>query len=223
VQRAHCIGDARRGKVNIPILENGKKFVEKVTGWQRPSQSDLERLRRPRKAHTFYFKDDGIVPNHPYWPMIVYRSAAALLPEFDPAAIFEDLFWRNDWKSSWRNGIYDYVHYHSRIHEALGIARGSAKVQFGGQRGRALTLKAGDVAVLPAGTGHQCLGASEDFLVVGAYPPDGTYDEYTSSEDHARAVQDIPSVAKPRMDPVYGGKGPLLELWTVSRRARTMR
>jgi len=55
----------------------------------------------------------------------------------------------------WRDGIYDYVHYHSRIHEFLGIARGCAKVQFGGPNGRGLTLKAGDLAILPAVTGHQ--------------------------------------------------------------------
>ena len=42
-----------------------------------------------------------------------------------------------------------YVHYHSRIHEVLGIARGSGKVQFGGPKGRTLTVKAGDVAILP--------------------------------------------------------------------------
>lgn len=171
---------------------------------------------RSRKANTFHFKDDGVIPNHPHWPLILYRGALKLPGQFDPAAIFEDVFERNGWASSWRNGIYDYVHYHSRIHEVLGAARGSAKVRFGGRRGRTLILKAGDVAVLPAGTGHHCLGASDDFLVVGAYPPDGTYNECTGSEDHARAVTTIPEVAKPREDPVYG-KGPLLDLWKGPR------
>ena len=106
--------------------------------------------------------------------------------------MIEDMFEANGWGDTWRDGIYDYVHYHSRIHEVLGIARGKGRVRFGGNKGRIFTLKAGDVAVLPAGTGHQCLSAGDDFLVVGAYPPAGTYDECTSVEDRTARTQDHP-------------------------------
>ena len=84
-------------------------------------------------------------------------------------------------------------------------------------RGRSLTLKAGDVAVLPAGTGHQCLSASKDFLVVGAYPPFGTYDECTTRQDRARALRTIARVRTPMKDPVYGVRGPLKTLWRTRR------
>jgi uncharacterized protein YjlB len=60
---------------------------------------------------------------------------------------------------------------HSRIHEVLGVARGHARVRFGGAKGRALKLKVGDVVILPAGTGHERLSGSKDLLVIGAYPP----------------------------------------------------
>ena len=134
----------------------------------------------------------------------------------DPAAVFEDLFESNGWGDSWRDGIYDYAHYHSRIHEVLGIARGSGKVQFGGPKGRTFVLKAGDVAILPAGTGHQCLKASDDFLVVGAYPPIGTFDICNTPEDHKKALVTMPKVAHPHKDPAYGAKGPLMRIWRKS-------
>lgn len=196
----------------MPLLEDAKKLAETITGLRRPSKRELAELVQPRKPHTYRFKDDGVVPNSPTLPLVLYRSPVRLPDKFDPAAIFEALFAQNGWGDSWRNGIYDYVHYHSRIHEVLGIARGKGHVQFGGNKGRAVELKAGDVAILPAGTGHKCLKASRDFLVVGAYPPNGTYDECTSSEDHDRAVKTIPKVAKPRRDPVYGSEG-LPRLW----------
>jgi uncharacterized protein YjlB len=201
----------------MPALETVKKFAETITGWSRPSRSDLATLIRERKANTFHFRDDGIIPNHPNWPLIIYRGVVRLPDELDPAAVLEDLFGSNGWGASWRDGIYDYVHYHSRIHEVLGIARGKAKVQFGGKRGRSLALKAGDVAILPAGTGHQCLCATKDFLVVGAYPSAGKYDECTSSKDHERALKTIPKVGRPRKDPVFGGNGPLSKAWQSAR------
>ncbi|WP_352953305.1 cupin domain-containing protein [Mesorhizobium sp. M1322] len=166
----------------MSILQSTKKAVEQVTGIARPGRQEVTDLIRRRKANEFWFKDDGLVPNHPFWPLVVYRGAVRLPEEFDPAAVLEELFEANAWEDSWRNGIYDYVHYHSRIHEVLGVAAGTAKVRFGGKKGRTLSLKAGDVAVLPAGTGHQCLSASDDFLVVGAYPPFGTYDECTTAQ-----------------------------------------
>ena len=201
----------------MSAVETLKKIAEKATGWARPAADDLARLVRPRKPQAFRFKDDGVIPNHPHWPLIVYRGAVRFGDAFDPAAVFEDLFMQHGWGDSWRDGIYDYVHYHSRIHEVLGIARGQCKVQFGGLKGRTMTVKAGDVAILPAGTGHQCLAASQDFLVVGAYPPNGTYDECTSSEDHKAALRTIPKVARPRQDPVYGARDPLLTVWRAQR------
>lgn len=203
----------------MSLLEDLKKVSEKVTGWARPSRRELDAAIRARKPHTVLFKDDGVIPNNPDLPLVLYRTPLRLSDSFDPAAMFEELFERNGWRDSWRNGIYDYAHYHSRIHEVLGIARGSARVQFGGSRGRAFTLKAGDVAILPAGTGHQCIKASRDFLVVGAYPPLGTYDECTSLKQHKRALVTIPKVGRPRKDPVYGAEGPLLRAWPRRRAA----
>ncbi len=176
----------------MPALETIKRIAEKVTGAARPTGSDLSKMVKKRKPNLFRFKDDDIIPNHPKWPLVVYRGSVRFTDGLDPAAVLEDLFDSNGWGDSWRDGIYGYVHYHSRIHEVLGIARGQAKVQFGGLNGRTLTLKAGDIAILPAGTGHQCLSASKDFLVVGAYPPIGHYDECTGSEDHERALRTIP-------------------------------
>ena len=88
-----------------------------------------------------------------------------------PEKTIEGLFGANGWGGMWRNGVYDYLHYHATVHEALGVARGHARVRFGGDHGKEFEIAAGDVAILPAGTGHQCLRASDDFCVIGAYPP----------------------------------------------------
>jgi uncharacterized protein YjlB len=203
----------------MDVVESIKSVVGRLTGANRLAPCDLAAHLRRRKPQTTRFKDDGDIPNNPL-PFCLYGGAVDLADSADPAAIFEQLFAANGWGDSWRNGIYTYVHYHSRIHEVLGIARGHARVRFGGDSGRIVEVKAGDVAVLPAGTGHQCLGASDDFLVVGAYPPSGTYDECRGSPaEHAQALQTIPNVALPRKDPVYGNAGPLLRLWAPAKRS----
>jgi uncharacterized protein YjlB len=197
------------------ILERGKKLTEKATGIARPKAADLPGLLHERKPNAFHFRDDGETPNNPALPLIHYRSAVELPAGIDPAAVFEDLFAANGWRDSWRDGVYPFLHFHTHTHEVLGVARGTASVQVGGKRGRKLHLKAGDVVILPAGTGHKRLSASRDLLVVGAYPVSGgTYDEPRPNDvDHEEAVAAIAKVKLPAKDPVYGKSGPLRELW----------
>jgi len=163
-------------------------------------------------THTFV--GDGAVPNNEGLPVVIYRSAVALPPS-DPASLFEALFERHRWGGSWRDGILSFDHFHSGAHEALGIYAGSVSVRLGGKHGMAVSAGAGDVIVLPAGTGHRKLGSRGSLGVVGAYPqgqqPDMCRpDPGTCRERGARAAR----VPLPAMDPVYGAGGPLLELWS---------
>lgn len=195
------------------LLEDAKRAFERVTGYGRPKRRDIAGLTRPRKPHLIHFKDDGRTPNNSL-PLVLYRSPVTLSSGLDPAAIFEDLFAAHGWRQSWRNGMYDYLHFHTQTHEVLGIARGRLRAEFGGSEGRVVQLKAGDVVVLPAGTGHRRLGSSRDLLVVGAYPATGSYDEPKPADiSHAKAVAAIAGVRRPAQDPVYGKHGPLVGLW----------
>lgn len=162
---------------------------------------------------SFVFADDGIVPNNPL-PFLVYKNAIGV-DSTHPEKTIEGLFGVHGWGAMWRNGVYDYLHYHATVHEVLGVARGRADVRFGGDHGEVFELRKGDVAILPAGTGHQCLSASSDFAVVGAYPPGPEMDiARPTPENYRRALESIPHVALPATDPVYGEDGPLVRLWT---------
>ena len=165
----------------------------------------------PAAPQTLFFKDDGLVPNNPL-PMLFYRGA---IDAPDMAHAIETLFAENGWgHGQWRNGIFPFVHYHSMIHEALGIARGRATVRFGGDQGEVVEVQAGDLAVLPAGTGHQRLSSSDDLLVIGAYPGEGTYNLCRGEKrEHDDALNTIPKVPVPASDPVLGKDGGLVKLW----------
>ena len=159
------------------------------------------------------FPDAGPVPNNPRLPVLYYKAAIRL--GGDPPADIERVFQENGWPPQWRYGIYPFHHYHSTAHEALGVARGSAKVKLGGESGAVFDFVPGDVVVLPAGTGHRCLESSDDFLVVGAYPPGQEWDLIRADEPEKKteAVKRIARVPLPDTDPVLGKEGPLMRLW----------
>lgn len=163
-------------------------------------------------VRTLHFEDDGATPNSRY-PVLIYQLDLSDKP--DKPAAFEALFAAHGWPPLWRAGIFDYHHFHSNAHEALGVASGQARVTLGGAAGQTLTVKAGDVLVLPAGTGHRCVEASDDFLVVGAYPQgQQDYDiQRPGTAAHRQALARIAALPRPAQDPVDGPHGALLEHW----------
>ncbi|WP_289296274.1 cupin [uncultured Reyranella sp.] len=163
---------------------------------------------------TFRFESDGETPNNATLPLLLYREVVPADAAGDAAGWFERTFAAHNWTQAWRNGIHPFLHFHTAAHEVLGIAAGRASVQFGGRAGVTLDVAAGDVVVLPAGTGHRRLDASRDLLVVGAYPANGRFDQRRPGEvDIDTACRAVAAVPLPEMDPIAGARGPLTTLW----------
>ena len=162
------------------------------------------------RVETFWLDDDekGLVPNNASLPLIVYRGAFAA---GDAAAErrIEALFANNGWSGTWVNGIYPFHHYHATTHEVLGLARGSARVQFGGPSGPVVDVAAGDAVMIPAGGGHCRLSEAAGLCVVGAYPGGADWDlRRATPQDYRSALPLIAAVARPACDPILGPGGP---------------
>lgn len=165
------------------------------------------------ESQTLILPDDGTFPNNETLPFIVYKHVFNALAD-ETAVLVESLFQSNGWSPSWRNGLYDFHHYHSSAHEALGVYSGWVKGQFGGPGGVILTARAGDVIIIPAGVAHKNMDQSADFRVAGAYPEGQSWDmQYGRPGERPAADERIKKVPLPKRDPVYGKTGPLLEAW----------
>ena len=172
----------------------------------------MDRQPRDSKVWWYLFEDDGRIPNNPELPLLLYPGALSVSDDLPSEC--EALVRENGWGGAWRNGVFTYHHYHSTGHEVLGIVRGTARLAFGGESGVTLELEAGDVAVIPAGVGHCNSGSSEDFLVVGAYPPAQSWDLRTGKPgERPEVLENIRRITLAGLDPVFGNEWPLAKYW----------
>jgi uncharacterized protein YjlB len=192
-----------------PIAYEQKKFLYLTTGALAATRHIM--ISTIKEPELLYFKDDGSIPNSKY-PLLLYRNAFKERGN-KGAAWLEQHFQYNNWSNSWRNGIFDFHHYHSITHEALGIYSGSALVHLGGGQGSKVKIEAGDIIVIPAGVGHKNLG-SDNLGVVGAYPGGMMYDLMRGDPDERpKADQNIAEVLLPNEDPLLGKNSGLVNTW----------
>jgi uncharacterized protein YjlB len=163
---------------------------------------------RDPRLETLQFKPNGLVPNSRF-PVLIHRAAVTAVAGVDLVDTIEETFRRHDWLNNWRElGVYDYYHFHSTTHEALGMARGHITLRLGGEGRTIVQLTAGDVLVLPAGTSHTRLENSSDSQMVGGYPDgrdwDLIRDELVTASEARVAVKLIGSLPIPARDPVTG-------------------
>ena len=173
------------------------------------------------KLSLFNFAPDGKVPNHPQLPVMVWQG---LVPGDAGDEAIKALFEHNGWRRVWTWKVYDFQHFHPNAHEVLCVVAGSARIQLGGSNGPIIDVRSGDAAVLPAGTGHCSVSASDDFAICGGYPPDQV-DRVITAEGEiplAEAQAIVSKVSLPVTDPFFGKSGPLIRTWQVVDNSETV-
>jgi uncharacterized protein YjlB len=146
------------------------------------------------------------IPNNPRFPVLIYHDVDAAAAGAEPA---RQLFAQHGWGGSWVDGVFGFHHFHSTSHEALAVVAGRATLELGGPQGTRFDVSAGDVLVLPAGTGHRRASSDAGFTVVGAYPAGQEDYDVLRGDDPAEveaARARIAALGPPSEDPV-GGAG----------------
>jgi uncharacterized protein YjlB len=158
------------------------------------------------KAETWFAPPGEQIPNNPSFAVLVYRDLPAVSGGADSC---RGLFAEHGWVGSWVDGVFDFHHFHSTSHEVLGVVSGEATLELGGPQGERFDVSAGDVLVLPAGTGHRRASTRGAFTVVGAYPRGQEDYDLLRGDDPAEvtaARERIAALGAPPSDPV-GGDG----------------
>ena len=167
-------------------------------------------LLNKMKHQTFFFTDDGIIPNS-HLPVVYYSQVAK---NENLADWFENKFKENNWENNWRNTVLSYDHFHSNTHEVLALCGGTVSLKIGGKQGKVLDLSSGDVLIIPAGIGHYSVSNHTDYEFMGGYPDGNNWDLRTGFlQKRQEILANLAQVDLPKTDPIFGETGLLIRLW----------
>ncbi|KAI9375489.1 hypothetical protein BJX61DRAFT_531558 [Aspergillus egyptiacus] len=176
--------------------------------------------------NTYYLPPTDYAPNNPL-PILHYQN---VLPQPRTEDGVTKFLTANKWEKRGTWGPIWQSHFHPNSHECYGVFQGSSTLLLGAAGddgtsdvGLRVTVHAGDVVVLPAGTGHSSVESTVDYRYIGVYPtgcPRWRNEFGTRRIDSKSFRDEIAGVGFPEEDPVYGKNGPLIQLWSRPVRAR---
>ena len=127
-----------------------------------------------REAH--YFPSTAFAPNN-ILPVLVYRN---ILPQPITEETTTDFLTKHKWHKLGTWGHIPKPHFHPNTHECYGIFQGTSTLRIGAastddsknghEQSHLITMKPGDVIVLPAGTCHSCVDSRDGYRYIGVYP-----------------------------------------------------
>ncbi|KAL5342057.1 hypothetical protein BJX70DRAFT_386464 [Aspergillus crustosus] len=158
-------------------------------------------------------------------PVLHYRN---VLPQPLNEETVTKFLTTHQWEKRGTWGHIPIRHFHPNSHECYGIFQGSSRLLLGvggsdQTGGVEISVQAGDVIVLPAGTAHSCARSSHNYRYIGVYPKDCPRwrNEMGSKPINLNALrEESGKVASPEEDPVYGAGGPLIQLWKRTEKPR---
>ncbi|KIM93785.1 hypothetical protein OIDMADRAFT_61419 [Oidiodendron maius Zn] len=172
----------------------------------------------------YHLKPTPHVPNSDL-PVLVYRNVLPKPYEEDSASHFLEA---NNWEKRGTWGTIKIRHFHPNSHECYGIFRGQSVLLLGeghsdASGGERISVSAGDVVVLPAGTAHSSVTSTDDYRYVGVYPkgcPRWRNELGIKPIVGQTMREEVEAVSIPDHDPVMGFDGPLPRLWRMRRNKR---
>jgi uncharacterized protein YjlB len=160
----------------------------------------------PFEVLRIYVSDDGTFPNNDKYPVLIYQDAYHGSSKEATKCMERD----REWTSPWTWGIFSYHHYHSTAWELLVCIRGTASVRMGGPSGPTLSIRRGDLILIPPGISHQQIQDEDGFALLGSYPLKDCSASWTGSVDTLNGPptkiqrDNIRACPVPGKDPIFG-------------------